>query len=473
MTPEDLFFTPIAQIGERYRSRELSPVDLVDALLARIGDVDTTLNSYLTVLEDRLRVEAKRAEQRLLTSREELPPLFGIPVSIKDNIATAGVRTTAGSPLLAEWIPESDAPSVKSLREAGALVVGKTNLFEFAYGEAHQDFGPVHNPWALDRSTAGSSTGSAAAVAAGLCWGSLATDTGGSIRVPAALCGVVGLKPTYGKVPTTGLVPTSWSMCHVGVISRTVEDSAWLFDAVAGENLAPSLAMDLAGVRLAVVSQPSERIDPEVRAAVNAAYECLEAAGADLRPVVLPDLLLVRAVLWTIASAEASDIHHERLMAHADRYQPAVRARLERGQAIPATVYVRAQRVRRWLIERVREALADADALLLPTSPVLAYPLGARIVLVDGHEEETGQAVTRYTPLASLTGRPAISVPCGFSSKGLPIGLQLVGHAGREDLLLRIAAAYEGLTEWHRRRPEAIKEREVECADHPVVARDT
>ena len=462
MTADDLFFTSIARLGERYRSRDLSPVDVVDALLTRIGEVDPLLNTYMTVLDEQLRTDAMRAERRLLASEEELPPLFGIPVSIKDNIATAGARTTAGSRILRDWIPDQDAPTVTTLREAGALVVGKTNLFEFAYGEAHDDHGAVRNPWALDRSTAGSSTGSAAGVAAGLCWGSLATDTGGSIRVPAAFCGVVGLKPTYGTVSTAGVISTSWSMCHVGPIARTVEDTARLFSALSGRALDRTLDIDLGSVRLAVLgSQPSELIDPEIEASITAAYDCLEAGGATLTPVALPDLLLVRALLWTIASAEASDIHRERLRDHRDLYHPAVRARLERGQAIPATLYVRAQRVRRWLVDRVNDALRNADALLLPTSPVLAYPLGARMISVGSSEEEVGQAVTRYTPLASLTGRPAISVPCGVSSSGLPIGLQLVGHAGREDQLLRIAAAYERVAEWHVQPPNAIVQRDM------------
>lgn len=438
MIPDDLFFASIAEVGDAYRSRELSPCELADALLERIAEVDGALNSYLTVLEQPLREEARQAERRFLEDAEALPPLLGIPISVKDNIAIAGVRTTAGSRILRDWLPDRDAVSVRRLRESGALLVGKTNLFEFGYGEAHDDYGPVRNPWALDRSTAGSSTGSAVSVAAGLCWGSLASDTGGSIRVPAAFCGVVGLKPTYGSIPSAGLVSTSWTMCHVGVIGRSVDDVAHLFAACAGRTVTLGTEPDLRSVRVAVLSpQGSELIDPEIQAAVAAAARCLERMGATLQPVELPDLLLVRALLWTIASAEASEIHHERLREHEDLYNPTVRARLERGWEVPAPYYVRAQRVRQWLVERVDDALSGCDALLLPVSPVLPYPLGARRVDVAGTEEETGQAVTRYTPLASLTGRPALSVPCRVSSEGLPIGLQLVGHANHEEQIGR------------------------------------
>ncbi len=452
---DDVCLEPLAEIGRRYRSRELSPVALVDALLERIERLDPVLNAYVTVLAPELRTGARDAERRLLAGDDDAP-LLGIPVSVKDNIATAGVRTTAGSRILADWVPEQDAACVRSLRDAGALIAGKTNLFEFAFGEAHGDYGHVRNPWSLERSTAGSSTGAAAAVAAGLCFAALATDTGGSIRVPAAFCGAAGFKPTHGRIPTDGVVSTSWTMCHVGPIARSVEDAAILFGAlVGGDASAGPRETSLAGLRLAVAAeQDGERIDPEVRAATDAARAAFEAEGARVREVELPSLLLARDLLWAIASPEAADIHHDWLSTRADDYHPVVRARLERGRTITAETYVRAQRVRRWLAGRLDAALADADALLLPVSPILPYALGARTVLVEGREEEVSQAVTRYTPLASVTGRPALAVTCGVSAEGLPVGVQLVGHAGRDEELLSIGVAFERLDSGRPRHPE-------------------
>ena len=444
----------IAEIGRRYRSREVSPVEVVDALLERIHRLNPVLNAYLTVLDRDLPAQAKTAERMLL--RGDAGALVGVPVSVKDNIATAGVRTTAGSRILADWVPQTDATCVANLRAAGALIAGKTNLFEFAFGEAHDDYGHVRNPWSLDRSTAGSSTGAASAVAAGLCFGAVATDTGGSIRVPAAFCGTVGLKPTYGRIATDGVVSTSWTMCHVGPITRTVEDASLVFATLTGASAPwPPTASGIAGARL-VVSRPQdgERIDAEVRAATDAACAALAEEGAQLDEVELPSLLLARDLLWAIASPEAADIHHDRLATRAADYHPVVRARLERGRSISAETYVRAQRVRRWLAEVVDALLAEADVLLLPVSPILPYALGARTVLVDGREEEVSQAVTRYTPLASVTGRPALAVPCGLSADGLPIGLQLVGHSGRDEELLRIGAAVERIVGWQEHPPD-------------------
>lgn len=399
------------------------------------------------------RGEAEAAEQ-LIRSGTWLGPLHGIPVSVKDNIATAGVRTTAGSPILAESVPERDAAAVESLRAAGAVLVAKANMYEFAFGEANARFGPVRNPWNPERSTAGSSSGSVAAVAAGLSYGSLGTDTGGSIRVPAAFCGVVGLKPTPGRVSLDGVVPVSRSLDHVGPIARTVADAAALFAALTGEDCASSLEDGVAGVRLAVpAQQASEAIDPEVASAVDVACAVLADEGAMLVEVELPDLLEAQAALWTIASAEAAEYHRGTLWSRAGDYHPLVRSRLEGGSAVSAIDYIGARSACERLSETVRAALGGVDALLLPVSPVAAYPLGARAVAIDGREEDVSAAVTRYTPLASVTGRPALSLPCGRSADGLPIGFQIVGHPRGEATVLRVGRAYERATPWHREHP--------------------
>jgi len=451
----ELAFSSIAQLRDLYRERKVSPTEVAESLLERVSRIDPLLNSYATVLRDGLGQQAASAERELMRGGP-LGALHGIPLSIKDNLATAGVRTAAGSRALAAWVPERDADCVSSLREQGALIAGKTNMFEFAFGEAHDDYGHVRNPWKLDRATAGSSTGSVAAVAAGLCWGSLASDTGGSIRVPAAMCGVVGLKPTYDVISRRGLVETSPSLDHIGPIARGVEDTAVIFDALTAGECAGALEHSVNGMRIAVArAQPGELIDPQVRAAFESACAALDRQGASLREVDIPDFRIARAVLWAIASVEAADLHRERLRRSAADYHPVVRARLEAGARIPGHAYVRAQRVRLWLVRELDRTLAESAALLLPVSPITAYPLGARRVNVDGHEEDVGQAVTRYTPLASVTGRPAVALPCGLSSDGLPIAFQVLGHQRDEATVLRIARAYERVADWQPRHPVA------------------
>ena len=454
MADEELFFASIAEIGRRYRARELSPVELVAAQLDRIDRLDPELNTFITVLGESSRAEAADAERRL-DAGGDLPPLLGIPIALKDNIATAGVRTTAGSTILRDWVPAADAVCVTRLREAGAIVIGKSNMFEFAYGEAGDLYGHVKNPWDRGRTTAGSSTGSVAGVAAGLCFGAVATDTGGSIRVPAAFCGVVGLKPTFGRVPYEGIVETtSRTMCHAGPLGRSVEDAALLFDAIAAADTARSLAGgDVRGLRLAVAErQSSESLDEDVEAALDEAARVFEVLGVDLVRVAIPDLLLARATLWTIASAEAAEIHHGWLSTRPGDYHPVVRERLERGAAVTGAAYVRAQRVRSRIMQELDEALDGTDALLLPVAPITAYPVGARRTLVRGRVEEVSQAVTRYTPLGSVTGRPAVSIPCGLVDR-LPVGLQLLGPPGGEATILRLGHAYQGETDWHARPP--------------------
>lgn len=462
----DVCLASISEIRRLFHSRELSPVELADLLLERIERLQPVLNAYVTVAGDELRAGARLAEDHLLQGNRS-GALTGIPISVKDNISTAGLRTTAGSRILGDRVPEADAGCVAALRRAGALIAGKTQLFEFAFGEAHTDYGHVKNPWAPDRSTGGSSTGSVAAVAAGMCFGSLATDAGGSIRVPAALCGVVGFKPTFDLVPRDGVITTAWSLSHVGPVGRTVEDAALLLGALHPQPDSRPLEPGVRGLRLAVaIPQPTARIQHEVAEAVDRAQDVLREEGASLQPVEVPDLLLVRAVLWTIAAAEAADYHTEWLRERPDDYHPVVRARLEAGWRIPATAYVRAQRVRRRLARQLEETLASFDALLMPVSPVTAYPLGGRTVDIDGYREDVGQAVTRYTPLASITGRPALSVLCGFSSDGHPIGLQIVGHSHRDRTVLRIGHTYEVATDWRDQHPRFERETGSDLAEH-------
>jgi aspartyl-tRNA(Asn)/glutamyl-tRNA(Gln) amidotransferase subunit A len=456
---EDVYFLSIAELGRLFRAHELSPVELVTGLLERIDRVDEELNSFITVLHDSAVGEAQQAERRL---REESdpPPLLGVPIALKDNIATAGIRTTLGSPIYREWVPDADAVCVQRLRDAGAIVVGKSNMFEFAYGEAAELFGHVRNPWDRTRTTAGSSTGSVASVAAGLAYGGVATDTGGSIRVPAAFCGVVGLKPTYARISYEGIVETtSRTMAHAGPVARTVEDAATIFDVLAGAHTSEAVrGADVSGRRLAVAARGAgELLDEQVEAALDEAERVFEALGVQLVPVEIPDLLLARAALWAIASAEAAEIHHETLAARGDEYHPVVRARLERGAAVSGAAYVRAQRVRQWIADRLDETLAGTDALLLPVAPIPAYQVGARHAEVRGTVEEVSQLVTRYTPLASVTGRPAIAIPCGFAD-GLPVGLQLVGGARDESTVLELGHAYQCRTAWHSRRPSDLLE---------------
>jgi aspartyl-tRNA(Asn)/glutamyl-tRNA(Gln) amidotransferase subunit A len=458
VTEDDVFFLSLAELGRLFRTRELSPVELVAGLLERIARLDEDLNTYITVLNDSAVSEAKQAERRLLDEPDP-PALLGIPIALKDNIATAGIPTTVGSPIFRDWIPNTDAVCVARLRAAGAVVVGKSNMFEFAYGEASDLFGHVRNPWDRTRTTAGSSSGSVASVAAGLAFGGVATDTGGSIRVPAAFCGVVGLKPTFGRIPYAGIVETtSRTMCHVGPVARSVEDAASIFDVLARAETSEALRSgDVRGRRLAVAERSDEDLDEEVEAALDEAERVFESLGVELVRHEIPDLLLARATLWAIASAEAAEIHHERLATRGEEYHPVVRARLERGAAVSGAAYVRAQRVRRWIADRLDEALEGTDALLLPVAPIAAYEVGARHAELRGKPEEVSQLVTRYTPLGSVTGRPAIAIPCGFAD-GLPVGLQLVGGIGDESTVMELGHAYQLATDWHARRPLGLVE---------------
>jgi len=398
-------------------------------------------------------------------------PLLGIPIALKDNIWTRGIRTTAGSKILRDFIPAEDATVVRKLAGAGAILAGKTNLHEFAYGITNNNlhYGPAHNPWALDRITGGSSGGSAAAIAAGLCAASVGTDTGGSIRIPSALCGIVGLKPTFGRVSIHGTVPLSPSLDHVGPLARSVADAAILLGIIAGrdpldptcstrltENFRGALAKPIRKFRL---GRPSElyweKLDGEVRRAADSAVRDMEKRGAVIREVSLPHLNDSLAAATDISLAEATYGHEAAgyFPAHAADYSDEVRQRIEAGGKITAIQYLAGMEVRKRLLAEFDAAFQEVDAIVAPTTAVPAPLIGAEEVQIDGRQISVRPALVGLCRPANFTGLPAISVPCGFTREGLPIGLQFIGRAFDEAALLRIAHSYESAHDWNSRHP--------------------
>src|SRR5208282_2140562 len=367
-------------------------------------------------------------------------PLHGIPISIKDLFATRGVRTTAGSKVLANWIPDYDATAVAKLHEAGMVMVGKTNMHEFAYGVTNDNpfYGPARNPWDATRVPGGSSGGSGAAVASSQCSASLGSDSGGSIRIPSSSCGVVGLKPTYGRVSRHGAIPLSWSLDHVGPITKTAKDAAIMLAAIAGPDPRdPSASArplpdyrqemrgNIRGLRLGVPRQYfSEHVDPEIQKLVSAAIRQLESLGATRVEVDIPDLEICSAMEAHITLAEATSYHEPYLKKQADDYGPGVRTDLEAGRYLLATDYVKSQRARTLLQRNFNEAFKQAEVIVSPTVPALPPLVGEMLVQSGDLQEHVIDAFLRFNIPYDLTGFPAISIPCGFSASALPVGLQ-------------------------------------------------
>ena len=432
----------IAETAQRVARGEVSPVDLVRSCLERI-DARSELNAFITVLADSALADAEAAVSEMRRGHYR-GPLHGIPISIKDLVHVAGVPTTSGS-ALPPLRPTADAPIIQRLRQAGAIVIGKTNLHEFAFGTTSDEsaFGPVRNPFDVSRSAGGSSGGAAVALVERMCLGSVGTDTGGSIRIPAGACGIVGLKPTLGEVPCDGVVPLSTTCDHVGPMTLTVRDASLMFGILRGrtvdEGSAPSsLILGIPDGYLL------ERLDPEIRSL----FDRLKASLKSRRRHRLVKALIGHArstpdVYLHIVLPEAAAYHAPLLEQHAALYSPHVRNRLETGRYLLAEDYVRGMRLRDRLTREVDSALDGCDALLLPTLPVVAPTLGVSSVDIDGRPEPVRAAMLRLTQLFNLTGHPAISLPAGVSSSGLPIGMQLVGRRGETDQLLRIAATLE------------------------------
>jgi aspartyl-tRNA(Asn)/glutamyl-tRNA(Gln) amidotransferase subunit A len=363
-------------------------------------------------------------------------------------------------------VPDETATAVQRLESAGAVILGKTNMMEFAYGYPHPDFGETRNPWDTARTAGGSSGGSAAAVAAGLAYGALGSDTGGSIRSPACYCGITGLKPTYGRVSRHGVVPLAWSLDHCGPMTRTARDAALIFDAIAGHDprdpasarepfvpTTPGVERSVSGVRIGVVGQHFEHYaEPEVRRVAEAALAHIPELGIELVPLGLNFVPLVGPVIMPLVQAEATTYHWQTLLDRPGDYSTNTRDNLRLGATILARDYLHAQRVRRQMQDEVDAALQSVDALVFPTQPIVAPPLGAYDV-GDATETDILDIEIGYTGLANLTGHPALSIPCGFTDAGLPVGLQLTGRAFDEATILTIAHALQLATDWHTHRP--------------------
>jgi aspartyl-tRNA(Asn)/glutamyl-tRNA(Gln) amidotransferase subunit A len=459
-TDTDLAFASIEEIARLFRQRKLSPVELTRLMLARIVKLDPKLNSYITVTSDLALAQAKKAETELLSRKanRDRGPLHGIPISLKDNIYTQDIRTTAGSKILSKFIPQHDAEIVAKLKQAGAVLLGKTNLHEFAYGVTSNNphYGPVHNPWDLTRIPGGSSGGSAAAVAAGLCYGSIGTDTGGSIRIPASLCGIVGLKPTLGRVSVEGVIPLSPKLDCVGPLARTVHDAALLLEPtvprVKGEPSFRSSRKLSAKPPKFTLGVPKEFffdiISEEVRSIFRQAlFHSLYAPKVRIREVSLSLLDETEYAGNQIAWAEATHYHQQAgwFPARSAEYGEDVRSRLAMGTQIPATTYLTALEAREKFIQQLHLAMADAgvDALAVPATPITAPQIDQESILIGETDHSTRALLLRTNRPANLAGVPAITVPIGFTPAGLPVGLQLIGAVTDEHLLLQIAHTFE------------------------------
>jgi aspartyl-tRNA(Asn)/glutamyl-tRNA(Gln) amidotransferase subunit A len=464
----DLTTLTIAEAARRIAHKQLSPVELTQAALERITQLNPRLNAFITILGDRSIAAAKAAEREIISGARR-GPLHGIPIALKDLCATQGVLTTSGAKILRDHIPPQDATVALRLAAAGTVLLGKLHMNEFAYGPdgGNVHFGRARNPWNPDRITGGSSSGSGAAVAASLCLGALGTDTGGSIRIPSALCGIAGLKPTYGRVSRYGITPLCWSLDHAGPMAKTVEDVALLLQAMAGydardpgsvqrpvPDYAAALNGDVRGLRVGVPRQYFyDALEPEVESAVRQAIEVIKGLGASVREVSWPSLRFVSLAALVIVLAEASAFHEPWIRTRAQDYGPDIALLLKWGLLLPASAYLKAQRLRALLCHEVTALWGEADVLITPATMMAAPQPGALQVHVGGRQMSTREALLRLMRPFNLTGLPAMSIPCGFTPTGLPIGVQIAGKPFDEATVLRVAHAYEQQTDWHRRQP--------------------
>lgn len=452
----------LLEAAAKISSGEISPLELANAYLNRIERFDPGLNCFITLTADHARAAARKAGEEIRQGNYQ-SVLHGIPIALKDLYETRGIRTTAGSKFFMDYTPENDAFVVEKLHRCGAVLLGKLNMHEIALGVTNENAhtGTCRNPWDSKRISGGSSGGSAAALSARLCLGSLGSDTGGSIRIPASLCGVVGLKPTYGRISLTGVVPLSWNLDHPGPMARRVEDAAVIFQEIAGydpkdpssvnqpvSDTLTSLQGGVKGWRVGLASGPFfDDAEAEILDLVKAAAQVFESLGAIVEPVELPEALQAAQANGLMVTSDAAAFHRERLNSHAEDFGSDVLKRLQSGAAVPSSEYVLARRLQT-VLRRCYEELFDRYAILLtPTTPIAAPISGADAV-------ERARQLTRFTAPFNLTGLPAVSLPCGFTQAGLPVGLQLVARPWDEAGLLRAAYAYEVNAGWYLNKPE-------------------
>ena len=468
MDKKELPFLTASQLSNLIETKEVSPVEATEAYLDRIEEVDPKLNSYITITGEQAVESARQAEQEIAAGKHR-GPLHGVPMAVKDQFNTAGVLTTGGSSILKDNVPSEDATVIAKLKEAGAVMLGKLNMSEFAMAEIYNHpYGTPRNPWDLERNPGTSSSGSGAATAAFLCSTSLGEDTGGSIRGPANFSGLVGLRPTHGRVSRYGVLGGSWSMDTVGPISRSVEDAAITIQAIAGYDTKDTyswdvpvpdyrraLTGDIQGIKMGVIQErmDSPNLDPEFRETVTKAISVIGELGASSEDVSIPLAPNAGALTMSILNVEWANLHRPLFEPNFDELDHNNKIRFLTGSIIPAQAYYKAQKIRAVLRQQILDALEKVDVLVLPTGPVTAPPVESVPGIESKEHSLTGLAGRiSFTGPFNLAGTPAISVPCGFSAVGMPMGLQIVGKPFDEETVLRVAHAYEQNTDWHNCR---------------------
>jgi aspartyl-tRNA(Asn)/glutamyl-tRNA(Gln) amidotransferase subunit A len=468
MTSQELHYLSISEAADLISQKRLSPVELTQAHLTRIEATEPRLNSFITLLADDALASAQTAEQEIQAG-DYRGPLHGIPIGLKDLYYTKGILTTVGSKILRDFVPDYDATVTERFAEAGAVLMGKLQMHEFALGatSVNPHDGPAHNPWNVDSITGGSSGGSGSAVGSGQVMGALGSDTGGSVRIPAGLCGIVGLKPTFGRVSRRGVFPLSFSLDTVGPMTRTARDAALIMNVIAGydsrdpssanmpdEDFTAALGQNMSGLRIGIPDEFFyDIIDPEVAEAMCVATGMLGELGATVERVSIPVLNHSLAISSTILIAEAAEVHTENLRHRPQDIGADVRGRLQTGALTSAHDYLKAQRARTEFNNQMSEVMERYDILVAPTSAIGAPKINQTHIEIGGRQENALSLMSRLTRPFNICGFPTATIPSGFTGAGLPIGMQIAGRPFEDATVLQVADAYEQATDWHTRRP--------------------